>query len=76
LEKIPRDIPVTVSTNAAFADGFSAWQKMIDRPTNPPTTTNPTTTAPPITFLLLPEFSITHLLNFSSTTLPVSDLFF
>jgi glucose-1-phosphate thymidylyltransferase len=34
LEKIPRDIPVTVSTNAAFADGFSAWQKMIDRPTD------------------------------------------
>jgi GTP:adenosylcobinamide-phosphate guanylyltransferase len=34
LEKIPRDIPVTVSTNAAFANGFSEWQKMIDRPTD------------------------------------------
>ncbi|MBI1812546.1 NDP-sugar synthase [Candidatus Peregrinibacteria bacterium] len=32
LEKIPREIPVTVSTNAAFAEGFERWKQTIDRP--------------------------------------------
>jgi len=33
LEQIPRDVPVTVSTNAAFAEGFKEWQKSAPRPT-------------------------------------------
>lgn len=32
LEKIPEDLPVTVSTNAAFAEGFHTWQQSISRP--------------------------------------------
>ncbi|MDO8648537.1 MAG: NDP-sugar synthase [Candidatus Peregrinibacteria bacterium] len=31
LAKIPAGIPVTVSTNAAFAEGFEEWKKTIDR---------------------------------------------
>ncbi len=32
VEKIPADIPVTVSTNAAFAEGFKKWMDSIERP--------------------------------------------
>jgi len=32
LEKIPSEIPVTVSTNAAFREGFTAWLQTIQRP--------------------------------------------
>lgn len=32
VEKIPNDIPVTVSTNAAFAEGFGEWKKSVKRP--------------------------------------------
>jgi glucose-1-phosphate thymidylyltransferase len=31
VEKIPQDIPVTVSTNAAFREGFTTWLTTIDR---------------------------------------------
>lgn len=31
VEKIPKDIPVTVSTNAAFKDGFEDWKKKLGR---------------------------------------------
>ncbi len=31
VEKIPEDIPVTVSTNAAFKDGFEEWKKELGR---------------------------------------------
>lgn len=31
VEKIPADIPVTVSTNAAFGPAFEAWKATIDR---------------------------------------------
>jgi len=33
LEQIPQDVPVTVSTNAALADGFRQWQKTAPRQT-------------------------------------------
>ncbi len=32
VEKIPLHIPVTVSTNAAFKNGFLEWKETIDRP--------------------------------------------
>ena len=32
VEGIPADIPVTVSTNASFADGFKKWMDAITRP--------------------------------------------
>lgn len=32
LENIPPEIPVTVSTNAAFADAFEEWKRTINRP--------------------------------------------
>ncbi|MBI3618467.1 NDP-sugar synthase [Candidatus Peregrinibacteria bacterium] len=32
LEKIPSEIPVTVSTNAALAEGFRRWKETIERP--------------------------------------------
>ncbi len=32
LKKIPSEMPVTVSTNAAFADGFKTWMDSLDRP--------------------------------------------
>jgi glucose-1-phosphate thymidylyltransferase len=32
VEKIPADIPATISTNAAFAEGFEAWQEAMQRP--------------------------------------------
>ncbi len=32
VEKIPSGMPVTVSTNAAFSEGFRAWMDGIDRP--------------------------------------------
>lgn len=32
VEKIPADIPVTVSTNAAFARGFGEWKETMSRP--------------------------------------------
>ncbi len=31
VEKLPKDMPVTVSTNAAFAEGFEAWKAQQDR---------------------------------------------
>lgn len=31
VEKIPADIPVTVSTNAAFAEGFEGWKQSLKR---------------------------------------------
>lgn len=31
VQKIPADIPVTVSTNAAFAEGFQEWAKKLGR---------------------------------------------
>lgn len=32
LEKIPRDFPVTVSTNAAFEEDFAMWRQTLERP--------------------------------------------
>lgn len=32
VESVPREIPVTVSTNAAFEDGFRAWLPTVERP--------------------------------------------
>ena len=29
IEKIPKDIPITVSTNAVFADAFHQWQSQV-----------------------------------------------
>ncbi|HCI03399.1 MAG: sugar phosphate nucleotidyltransferase [Candidatus Peribacteraceae bacterium] len=31
VEKIPKDIPVTVSTNAVFKEGFESWRKELGR---------------------------------------------
>lgn len=31
IEKIPTDLPITVSTNAVFQDGFEQWQKTLNR---------------------------------------------
>ena len=31
LDRVPRDIPVTVSTNASFEEDFRAWAKTLDR---------------------------------------------
>jgi glucose-1-phosphate thymidylyltransferase len=31
VEKLPQDLPVTVSTNAAFAEEFRAWQETLNR---------------------------------------------